>query len=46
MLNDDHLAQAINYLEAYNLELACSFNFGSGSLRFKRLMIKQFKNQI
>ena len=37
-LEDVHLAQAINYLEAYNLEIGLLINFGSKSLVFKRLM--------
>ena len=42
-LTDDHLAQAINYLEAYNLEVGMLINFGSSSLQFKRLLNKKFK---
>lgn len=37
-LEDVHLAQAINYLEAYNLEIGLLINFGSKSMQFKRLM--------
>ena len=33
-----HLTQAINYLEAYNLEIGLLINFGSRSLTFKRAM--------
>ncbi len=40
-LEDVHLAQAINYLEAYNLEIGLLINFGSKSLQFKRVMRKQ-----
>jgi len=36
-LEDVHLAQALNYLEAYNLEVGLLINFGSRSLEFKRL---------
>ena len=36
-LEDIHLAQAINYLEAYGLELGLLINFGARSLQFKRL---------
>ncbi|GGI24789.1 GxxExxY protein [Pedobacter mendelii] len=36
-LNDAHLAQAINYLEAYNLPIGLLINFGSRSLTFKRV---------
>ncbi|QDK83194.1 GxxExxY protein [Spirosoma sp. KCTC 42546] len=43
MLNDDHLAQAINYLEAYNLEVGLLINFGNSSLQFKRLLNKKFR---
>ena len=38
-----HLAQALNYLEAYNLEIGLLLNFGSDSLEFKRLRNKKFK---
>ena len=37
-LEDVHLAQAINYLEAYGLEVGLLINFGSQSLEFKRVM--------
>jgi GxxExxY protein len=37
-LEDDHLAQAINYLEAYKMEVGLLINFGSKSLQFKRVM--------
>lgn len=43
VLEDVHLAQAINYLEAYNLEVGLLINFGSKSLTFKRLQNKKFK---
>ena len=43
-LEDVHLAQAINYLEAYGLEVGLLINFGSKSLQFKRVM-KPPKNQ-
>jgi len=33
-----HLAQAINYLEAYGLEIGLLINFGNTSLQFKRVM--------
>tara|TARA_R110002049_G_scaffold168463_1_gene335014 strand:+ start:876 stop:1307 length:432 start_codon:yes stop_codon:yes gene_type:complete len=40
-----HLAQAINYLEAYQIEIGLLINFGSVSLEFKRLTIeKKLKN--
>jgi len=44
-LEDVHFAQAINYLEAYNLEVGLLINFGERSLIFKRLQNKKFKNQ-
>jgi GxxExxY protein len=37
-LEDVHLAQAINYLEAYKMEVGLLINFGSKSLTFKRVM--------
>ncbi len=43
-LKDEHLAQAINYLEAYHVEVGLLINFGQTSLQFKRLYNKQFKN--
>ncbi len=43
-LEDVHLAQAINYLEAYNLEIGLLINFGETSLNFKRITNKKFKS--
>ena len=37
-LEDVHLAQAINYLEAYNLEVGLLLNFGAKSLEYKRVI--------
>ena len=37
-LEDVHLAQALNYLEAYKLEVGLLINFGSTRLEFKRLI--------
>lgn len=42
-LEDVHLAQAINYLEANNLEIGLLINFGENSLNFKRLTNKKYK---
>ena len=42
-LEDVHLAQAINYLEAYNIEVGLLINFGSKSLEFKRLINAKYK---
>ena len=39
-----HLAQAINYLEAYNLEIGLLINFGNTKLEFHRLENKKYKN--
>lgn len=44
-LEDVHFAQAINYLEAYNLEIGLLISFGETSLNFKRLTNKKFKPQ-
>jgi GxxExxY protein len=41
-LEDVHLAQAINYLEAYNLEVGLLINFGTRSLQYKRLVNNKF----
>ncbi len=38
LLEDVHLAQAINYLEAFKLEVGLLINFGSKKLQFKRVM--------
>ncbi len=43
-LEDVHFAQAINYLEAYNLEIGLLVNFGEVSLNFKRLTNKKYKS--
>ena len=42
-LEDVHLAQAINYLEAYNMEVGLLINFGAKSLEFKRVHNNKFK---
>jgi GxxExxY protein len=44
-LEDVHLAQAINYLEAYNLEIGMLINFGAKSLEFKRLINSKVNKQ-
>lgn len=41
-LENVHLAQALNYLEAYNMEIGLLINFGSKSLQFKRLHNKKY----
>jgi GxxExxY protein len=45
-LEDVHFAQAINYLEAYNLEVGLLINFGETSLNFKRLTNKKYKSPV
>jgi GxxExxY protein len=42
-MDDVHLVQALNYLEAYNIEIGLLINFGSKSLTFKRLLNKKIK---
>jgi GxxExxY protein len=41
-LEDVHMAQAMNYLEAYNLEIGLLINFGARSLEFKRFANKKY----
>lgn len=41
-LEDAHLSQAINYLEAYDLETGLLINFGTKSLEFHRLHNRKF----
>ena len=38
-LEDVHLAQALNYLKAYKLDVGLLINFGSKSLTFKRIVL-------
>jgi GxxExxY protein len=45
-LENVHLAQAINYLEAYNLEIGLLINFGETSLVVKRLTNKKYKPKL
>lgn len=40
-LEDVHLAQALNYLKAYRLEVGLLINFGAKSMEFKRLVLTQ-----
>lgn len=42
-LEDIHFAQAMNYLEVYNLEVGLLINFGERSLTFKRFTNKKYK---
>ena len=45
-LEDVHIAQAMNYLEAYNLEIGLLVNFGSKKLEFNRLTNKKYNPTI
>lgn len=45
-LEDVHLAQALNYLEAFNLEVGLLINFGAKSLEVKRLFNKKYKENL
>ena len=49
-LEDVHLAQAMNYLEAYKMEIGLLINFGAKSLQFKRVhnnsIIKKSTNHV
>jgi GxxExxY protein len=38
-LEDVHMAQVLNYLKAYKLEVGLLINFGSKSVTFKRLVL-------
>lgn len=42
-LESVHLAQAKNYLEAYNVEVGLLINFGTQSLQFKRLENQKYQ---
>lgn len=42
-LEDVHLAQGLNYLEAFNLEVGLLINFGNKSLEVKRLFNNKYK---
>ena len=43
-LQDVHMAQVLNYLRAYKLEVGLLINFGSKSLTFKRLVLSAKSN--
>ncbi len=45
-LEDVHLAQAMNYLETYNLEIGMLINFGSKRLEFHKFTNKKYKSFI
>ncbi len=43
ILEDIHLAQALNYLEVLNLSTGLLINFGAKSLQFHRLYNKKYR---
>ena len=43
VMDDVHLAQGLNYLEAYNLEIGLLINFGARSLEFNRLHNRKYR---
>ena len=45
VLENAHIAQTLNYLKAYRLEVGLLINFGSKSLVFKRLVHSQPKSR-
>ena len=45
-LEDVHIAQAINYLEAYNLEIGLLINFGSKRVEFHRFTNKKYNPNV
>jgi len=45
-LEDVHIAQAMNYLEAYNLEIGLLINFGAKKLEFHRFTNKKFNPSV
>ena len=44
-LEDIHLAQAMNYLEAYDLEVGLLINFDARTLEFKRVANRKFNQR-
>jgi len=46
LLENVHLAQAVNYLEAYNIRTGLLINFGNVSLEFKRLFNKKYTSNL
>lgn len=45
-MEDVHLAQAINYLEAYNIETGLLINFGAKKLEFTRVFNNKLKKYL
>lgn len=44
-LDDVHLAQILNYLRAYKIEIGLLINFGEKILNFKRLILSKRETQ-
>ncbi|OGL45081.1 MAG: GxxExxY protein [Candidatus Schekmanbacteria bacterium RBG_13_48_7] len=44
-LEDVHLAQGLNYLDSYDLEVGLLINFGAKSLQYKRIVNRKFKQK-
>jgi GxxExxY protein len=45
-LQDVHLAQAMNYLEAYSMEIGLLINLGARSLQIKRVHNNQLRSRL
>jgi GxxExxY protein len=45
VLKGEHKAQAINYLEVYQMEIGLLLNFGSPNLEYQRLYNKKFRTR-
>ncbi len=45
-LEDVHLAQAMNYLEAYKMEIGLLINFGAKNLQYKRIHNNALLNRL
>jgi GxxExxY protein len=45
-LEDIHLAQGLNYLEAYNIPTGLLINFGAKSLQYHRLYNKKYQGHL
>jgi GxxExxY protein len=44
LLEEVHMAQILNYLKAYQIEIGLLINFGEKSLNFKRLILSDNKS--
>lgn len=45
-IEEVHLSQAMNYLEAYNLEIGLLINFGSKRMEFHRFSNKKYNSSL